>query len=81
MYLYSICSNTCLVGEDFTAVPQTRICFMNNSRTSEEFTVIILGASANIPEFDEVFSVRIDLLPEAVSTPESAATVTIIDSK
>ena len=74
-----------IAGEDFESTPGTEICFRNNSRTSEEFTVNILGAAANIPECDEVFSVGLDLPreadPEMIEIPENSATVTIIDSK
>ena len=73
-----------IAGEDFEST-KTNICFRNNSRTSDEFTVNILGAAANIPECDEVFSVKLDLPqeanPEMIEIPENSATVTIIDSE
>ena len=74
-----------VAGEDFERTPKTEICFRNNSRTSDEFTVNISGAADNIPECDEVFSVELDLPqeanPEMIERPETSATVTIIDSE
>ena len=75
----------CVAGEDFESTPKARICFRNNSRTSDEFTVNISGAAANVPECDEVFSVEMDFPreanPEMIERPETSATVTIIDSE
>jgi hypothetical protein len=69
-------------NEDFTPT-RSEVCFRDNSRTSENFTVPILGASDNIPEFDEVFSVAVDFGLEAdlknVNLPRPAA-VTNVDT-
>ena len=67
------------------AVGTTEICFRNNSRMSDPFTVLILNASSNVPECDEVFSVKLDFKQEAnpqmIVIPEISTTVTIFDSK
>ena len=71
-------------NEDFIPT-RSVVCFRDNSHTSENFTVPILGASDSIPEFNEVFSVVVDLGPEFYpdffNLPDRPATVIIVDSE
>jgi hypothetical protein len=76
--------NSATAGEDFMAVGTTEICFRSNSSMSDPFTVLILNASSNVPECDEVFSVKLDFKQEAnpqmIVIPEISTTVTIFDT-